>query len=220
MDSIRGRNLHFRAFENLTKNFTCRLAAYYHNGRGESGFICGGSLVSTKIVITAAHCIHYKFDTLVRKAEDALFYIGKHNIAALDGEQNFIISGVTQLIVHPDWKINTEDYDADIGIAVLFKTVTFSKFVKTICLWTATSTYSDLVGKQGIVAGWGKNEFNAISTIHPMWTRVTVVDELTCRRSNNFLGQLLSERTFCAGDKNSFSGPCNGDSGEKTQNTN
>lgn len=133
-----------------------RLAAYYHNGVGDSGFICGGSLISTKLIVTAAHCIQYKKDPLKRKAEEASFYLGKHNLESLNGEKNYIVSGVSKFIIHSDWNFEDDRYDADIAIAVLYRTIPFSKFVKPICLWTQSSNHDDLVGKSGRVAGWGK----------------------------------------------------------------
>lgn len=195
---------------------TFRLAAYFYNGKDNSNFICGGSLVSTKLVVTAAHCVQNKKEALTRKAEEASFIIGKHNLESLiDGEQNFIVSGATEFIVHPDWDFNDDRFDADIAIAVLLRTVTFSKFVKPICLWTSTTSYDDLVGKKGVVAGWGKTETKAVSTDEPKWTVISIVSQVTCLRSNPAFIRLTSDRTFCAGDLKDSSGPCTGDSGEK-----
>lgn len=150
----------------------------------------------------------------VRKAEDATFYIGKHNLEKFNGEQNYVVSGVSQFIIHPDWNYNDDRYDADITLAILIKVVDFNPFVKPICLWTLTQSYDDIDGEQGIVAGWGKTDFKAISTEHPIWTKVRVVDTLTCIRSNDAFNQLTSDRTFCGGKRNGTSGPCTGDSGK------
>lgn len=128
-----------------------RLAAYYHNGPGDSGFICGGSLISTKLIVTAAHCIHYKKDPIIKKAEEATFYVGKHNLESLNEEKNYILSGVSQFVIHPDWDYNDDRYDADIAIAILFRTIPFSKFIKPICLWTASTSYNDIIGRPGTV---------------------------------------------------------------------
>lgn len=187
------------------------MAAYYHNGRGDSRFICGGSLVSTKLIVTAAHCVQSKRDSLAKKADEASFYMGKHNLESLSGEPNYIVSGVTQFILHPDWNINDDRYDADIAIAVLLRTISFTKFVKSICLWTSTSSSDDIVGKKGVVAGWGKTEFDAVSTAQPNWALLPVVTTLTCIRSNDAFNTLTSERTFCAGDRSGKTGPCLGE---------
>jgi secreted trypsin-like serine protease len=202
-----------------TKSSKCidfRLAAYYHNGRGYSGFICGGSLVSSKIIVTAAHCVQNKRDSEKKKAEEATFYIGKYNLESFN-EPNYIQTGVTDLIVHSEWNINDNRFDADIAIAVLLRTIEFTKFVKPICLWTSTTSFVDLVGKKGIVVGWGKTEIKAVSTEKPLYNEIPVVTDSTCLRSNPAFSELTSDRTFCAGERSGKTGPCAGDSGE-TQN--
>lgn len=207
------------------------MAAYYHNGRSDSGFICGvdakknyqknikqtfffqGSLISSKIVVTAAHCVHEKAMTLKKKAEDALFYLGKYFIDTLANEQNFIVSAVNQFEVHPQWKSYDEKYDADIAIAILTKTVQFNKFVQPICLWTATTNYEDLIGRSGVIAGWGKTETSAITSPELRWTEISVVSFQSCILSNTKFSLFVSGRTFCAGNRIDGNGPCNGDSG-------
>lgn len=158
--------------------------------------------------------MHYKKELIARKASEATFFIGKHNLETFNSDRNHIISSVTQFIIHPQWKPEDDRYDADIAIAVLTRTVTFSKFIKPICLWTATTSYADLVGRKGIVAGWGKTEFQAASTAQPKWAEIPVVNELTCLRSNVAFSSLTSDRTFCAGLRNGSTGPCSGDSGK------
>lgn len=194
-------------------SFTFRLVAYYHVGAVSVAFICGGSLISTKVIVTAAHCVQAKKEASLRRAEDSSFLLGKHDLKILD-EKNYIWLGVSQLTVHSEWNYRDERYDADIAIAVLNKAVSFNKFVKPICLWTATTSYADMIGKQGVVAGWGKTEVTAITTAKPKWTRIPVVSEIDCIRSHTALAALTSSRTFCAGIKNGNNGPCNGDSGE------
>lgn len=118
-------------------------------------------------------------------------------------------------MVHPDWNPNDDKYDADIALAILIKVVNFNVFIMPICLWTDTSSYEDIEGKKGVVAGWGKTEFKAISTENPLWAEVKVVGTLACIRSYDAFNTITSDRTFCAGTLNGTHGPCNGDSGEK-----
>lgn len=175
--------------------------------------------MSTKLIVTAAHCIQNKKDFYRRKAEEASFYIGKLNLESLSGEQSYVVSGVTQFLIHPDWNFNDDRYDADIALAVLARTISFTKYVKPICLWTSSTSYEDLVGLKGTVAGWGRTEFKAVSTDRPNWVELEVVSEATCLRSNRVMIELTSERTFCAGNREDRSGPCSGDSGENSSST-
>lgn len=188
-----------------------RLAAYYHS---QNGFICGGSLVSSNVIVTAAHCIQNKLEPIIRK-EDSTFYLGKYQFESLS-EPNIVVAGVTQLIIHPSWDSNDERFDADIAIAVLLNKIPFSKFIRPICLWRSTRTFVDIVGKSGVIAGWGLDEKKSLSTMSPKWASLPVVDTLTCIRSNSLFNRLTSERTFCAGKTRDGRGPCNGDSGKLT----
>lgn len=145
------------------------------------------------------------------KPEDASFHMGKYNIQSLEG--NYVVSNVNQFVIHPDWSISDDRSDADIAIAVLTKSISFTDLIKPICLWTASTSYEDLVGEKVIVAGWGKTETGELSA-RPRWIEMPVVSELNCLRSNRAFHELTSNRTFCAGDINNYSGPCHGDSGK------
>lgn len=92
--------------------------------------------------------------------------------------------------------------------------VQFTQFIKPICLWTKSPSYNDIVGRNGIIAGWGKTEFRATTTATPQWTVIPVVNEGTCVRSNKVFSEVTSSRTFCAGNRLGNTGPCAGDSGK------
>ena len=153
-----------------------------------------------------------KGDAIQKKPEEATFYLGKYNLLSL-AEENYVPSGVSQFIMHPNWNWNDKKYDGDIAIAVLVRTISFSKFVRPICLWTGSTSFLDLVGKKGKIAGWGKTETHSLSSETPRWGEITVVDTVTCLRSNKGFIEITSDKTFCAGDRVEGKGPCNGDSG-------
>lgn len=184
--------------------------------------------MSTKIVVTAAHCIQSKFilrsikevfslilsildkqDDNIHKAEEALFYLGKHYLHSQPNERDVIASGVTKFVVHPSYNAYVESFDADIAIAVLLRTIQFTNFVKPICLWTSTGNYNDIVNRQGVVAGWGKTETSVSASDKPYFAELPVVDEATCLRSNSVFSKITSRRTFCVGSRDG-KGPCNG----------
>lgn len=171
-------------------------------------FYCGGSLINSKMVITAAHCIQTKSNVVRRR--DITFVLGGHNLD--EDERNSESSAVSTLIVHDDWMAG-DDVDADIAIAVLTKTISYTKFIKPICLWTSTSSYDDVIGSKATIAGWGKTGKDLLSTDHPNYVVVPIVELEECKSSHDFFNEIASDRTFCAGDLKVNQSPCSGDSG-------
>lgn len=177
------------------------LIAIYHNDIGDSGFICGGSLISSKVVLTAAHCIQDKQDDNIRQPEEILIYLGKYYLHSQANERDFLVSGATNFIVHPDWNAYVESFDADIAAIVLLRKIQFTNYIRPICIWTSTDSYSDIVRQQGIVAGYGKTEFSITASDKPFWAELPIVEEATCLRSNSVFNKITSSRTFCAGSR-------------------
>lgn len=192
------------------------MAAYFYTEKYSTGFICGGSLISSSLVVTAAHCIDE--GSVKRKAELSTFYIGKNNLESLISEANYVSSQASELHVHPDWRKGSKDYDNDVAIAILVQSITFNKFVKPLCIWRETSSYEDLINKQGKVAGWGKTQESAISSVTAKFVSIPAVSNENCLKSSAKIHMLLGDNAFCGGILNSDTGPCNGDSGEICEN--
>jgi hypothetical protein len=124
------------------------------------------SAVSEKIVVTAAHCIQDKFDIEPIQPEESNFIVGKHNLKSkyLKG---FKILSIEKFIMHPSWKPSRQNYDADIAIAIIYFPIVFKHNIKPICLGSPTEDSSDLIGKNGTVAGWGYAEEKSLNTGDP-----------------------------------------------------
>ena len=100
---------------------------------------CGGTLISSDTVLTAAHC-----KTDVRNFRVSL---GEHDITRSDGEQ---IITPSQWISHPSYNDRTTNYD--FAIVKLSQPVTFSSSVMPACLPSPDKNYDAVTAT---VTGWG-----------------------------------------------------------------
>lgn len=130
---------------------------------------------------------------------------GAHNIASIDKDTLQIQP--SHVVVHPDWKPETYDYDADIAILITKVEIEFTEFIQPVCI----HQFLNLTSASGWTAGWGLNE-NGTRGNEPAEVRMPIVGNDKCLVQNPNLARISSFKTFCAGSRNG-SGPCTGDSG-------
>ena len=112
---------------------------------------CGGSIISTKHVLTAAHCTKDKFASSIE------ILIGEHNVGDTEADRRAISS----ITIHPNYDYNSKDYD--VSLLTFVSPVTFTTAVGPICLpsiqslvsLNPTNTFSDYVGELATTSGWG-----------------------------------------------------------------
>jgi len=174
---------------------------------GSGRFICGGSLVDEKVVLTAAHCV-------AGKAPSSLIArVGEWDASTDTEKYKSQDLGTSSVIVHPNFY--PPGVFNDIALLILSSPADISQpHIGVSCMPEASDTFM-LNGCT--VIGWGKETFNSpdISAILKK-TRVPIVAHPTCQTSlqNAKLGSRfrLHESFLCAGGQTNQDA-CTGDGG-------
>ncbi|EDW93585.1 chymotrypsin BI [Drosophila yakuba] len=162
---------------------------------------CGGSLISDKHVITAAHCVDM--------AKRALVFLGANEIknAKEKGQVRLMVPS-ENFQIYPTW--NPKRLKDDIALVRLPHAVSFNERIHPIQLPKRHYEYRSFKNKLAIASGWGRyaTGVHAISNVL-RYVQLQIIDGRTCK--SNFP---LSYRgtNICTSGRNARS-TCNGDSG-------
>jgi len=163
---------------------------------GSSSPFCGGSLLSDRTVLTAAHCA-----TDVSRFQ---VMVGEHDHSVGDGELRITPASWTS---HPSY--NSGNQDNDFAIIQLASPVTFTAAVSPVCLPTSSS--SSFAGKTATVTGWGTLSSGGSQPNILQEVDVTVSTNTQCMSGTAYSNGDITSNMLCAsaGGKDS----CQGDSG-------
>lgn len=165
---------------------------------------CGGVLIKSCWVLTAAHCVEHG-------AENLQVALGKQNLKRREHQEQ--IFDVEKVIVHHRYRLGDDDVPYnDIALLKLKpidgQCAIETKYVKTACL----PDFEFPVGTDCFISGWGETETGDMS-LQLLDTSVKLISQKQCNAPRVY-DQRLDESMFCAGNlRRGRTDSCQGDSG-------
>ncbi|XP_074475426.1 hyaluronan-binding protein 2-like isoform X1 [Sebastes fasciatus] len=166
------------------------------------GHFCGGILLSSCWVLTAAHC--------VESGNDYQVVLGGVNINIQEEMDQTI--PVIESIVHENYRNTPAALYSDIALLKLKVTdspycAKETRFVKTVCLPDQVFP----AGKECVISGWGATETQRYSP-QLLNARVFLISDKKCETPEVY-GKRLDGSMICAGTLQGGIDSCQGDSG-------
>lgn len=168
---------------------------------------CGGSLISYRFVLTAAHCAMW------RGRPPRVVRLGAQNLKKNGGADPRDYP-IEQVLRHPSYKASLK-YN-DIALLKLNQRVYMNDFVRPACLWQ--SFYLNYTS--AIATGWGLIRDRGQPSDELLKVSLNIITNERCNslyQPFNALRNGIIDTQVCAGDDYEEKDTCNGDSGKLRQ---
>ncbi|KAG6797175.1 transmembrane protease serine 9 [Apis mellifera caucasica] len=181
----------------------------------KGGHFCGGTILNSKYVLTAAHCLCSS--TSVIPTNQLRISLGEYNLKGPEipaSKEERVVNA----ILHPGHKCGK--YADDIAILELARPIIWSESVKPACLPVATGKpgYSTFNGELAKAAGWGwfgedRSKYKRADVLQKV--EVRVIENNICREWYASQGKStrVESKQMCAGHEEGGRDSCWGDSG-------
>ncbi|XP_035901879.1 trypsin-1-like [Anopheles stephensi] len=172
------------------------MAALYYNNR----FICGGSLINDRYVLTAAHCV-FGSDRSRFRVKLLMHDRAVPKEDSFERKVSYIMT---------NWFVNVLVFITnDVALLKLSEPVPLGDTIVPVCLPPEGNTYA---GQEGIVTGWGKLG-DGTFPMRLQEVHVPILGNEDCHNQTRYFRFQINDRMMCAGIPEGGKDSCQGDSG-------
>lgn len=179
-----------------------------YGAKSNRQWLCGGSLVSSRYILSAAHCVNTPSIGAARWA-----LLGELDISTTAEDAQPQEREIVERIIHPEYKEPAVYHD--IALFKMDREVVFNAWIAPVCLHTASTEGT----RVATVTGWGRTNFVSETSPVLMEVDVNIFNSSFCKQTVDESAGVKMPRGYdsntmiCAGEERGGKDACQGDSG-------